>query len=78
MCTVLPPPGFNPIAVNKYIKYLPPGPHVGQPWARISIICLSMTQLNTKADKQTWLFSFIATLMYDATDYCYQPDLSPL
>lgn len=40
------------------MKYLLPGPHVGQPWARISIICLSMTQLNTKADKHTWLFSF--------------------
>jgi hypothetical protein len=59
MCTVLLPPGVNPIAVNRYNKYLPPGPHVDQPWARISIIYLSMTQLNTKADKQTWIFSFL-------------------
>ena len=77
MCTVLMPSAVNPIAVNKYIKHLPPGPHVCQPWARISIICLSVTQLNTKADRRGY-FRFLVTLIYNATVYCYQPDLSLL
>jgi hypothetical protein len=29
MCTVLLPPGVNPVAVNKYIKYLCPDLYVG-------------------------------------------------
>jgi hypothetical protein len=45
------------IQVTEGRKYLHPGPHVGQPWASISILCLSVTQLNTSSDKQTWLFS---------------------
>jgi len=77
MCTVLPPPGVNPIAVNKHIKYHLPGRHVGQPWAKISIISLSMAQLNTIADRRGY-FRFLVTLMYNATDYYYQPDISPL
>jgi hypothetical protein len=52
ICTVLPPLGINPIAVNKHFKYLPPGQHVGQPWAKISIIRLSMAQLNTIAGRR--------------------------
>jgi hypothetical protein len=40
MCTVLPPLGVNSTAVNNHIKYLPPGRHVGQPWAKISILRL--------------------------------------
>ena len=47
MCTVLLPPGDNPIAVNKYIKFWSDDPgwrkprtHIGQYWIRRDVMGL--------------------------------------